>query len=256
MFVGYQEDLTKMSESVSEIFLNVKEQGRKALAVLIDPDTQDASLLPRIAETIESAGVNIILFGGSLLTQFELDDKIGFLKENTSAKVLSYPSSAQQVSAKADAILFLSLMSGRNPELLIGQQVIAAPLIKRLGLEAISTGYMLVDGGRPTTASYMSGTFPIPYDKPEIAACTAMAGEMLGLRNIYMDAGSGAQNAISSEMISAVRNTVNTPLIVGGGIRTEEKAVEVCEAGADIIVVGNAVEKNPLLIKELTQAIR
>lgn len=256
MFVGYQEDLTKMSESVSEIFLNVKEQGRKELAVLIDPDTQDASLLPRIAETIESAGVNIILFGGSLLTQFELDDKIGFLKENTSAKVVSYPSSAQQVSAKADAILFLSLISGRNPELLIGQQVIAAPLIKRLGLEAVSTGYMLVDGGRPTTASYMSGTFPIPYDKPEIAACTAMAGEMLGLGNIYMDAGSGAQNAISSEMISAVRNTVNTPLIVGGGIRTEEKAVEVCEAGADIIVVGNAVEKNPLLIKELIQAIR
>ena len=256
MFVGYQEDLTKMSESVSEIFLNVKEQGRKELAVLIDPDTQDTSLLPRIAETIESAGVNIILFGGSLLTQFELDDKIGFLKDNTSAKVVSYPSSAQQVSAKADAILFLSLISGRNPELLIGQQVIAAPLIKRLGLEAISTGYMLVDGGRPTTASYMSGTFPIPYDKPEIAACTAMAGEMLGLGNIYMDAGSGAQNAISSEMISAVRNTVNTPLIVGGGIRTEEKAVEVCEAGADIIVVGNAVEKNPLLIKELTQAIR
>lgn len=256
MFVGYQEDFTKMSESVSEIFLNVKEQGRKELAVLVDPDTQDASLLPRIAETIESAGVNIILFGGSLLTQFELDDKIGFLKDNTSAKVVSYPSSAQQVSAKADAILFLSLISGRNPELLIGQQVIAAPLIKRLGLEAISTGYMLVDGGRPTTASYMSGTFPIPYDKPEIAACTAMAGEMLGLRHIYMDAGSGAQNAISSEMISAVRNTVNTPLIVGGGIRTEEKAVEVCEAGADIIVVGNAVEKNPLLIQELTQAIR
>jgi len=115
---------------------------------------------------------------------------------------------------------------------------------------------MLVDGGRPTTASYMSGTFPIPYDKPEIAACTAMAGEMLGLRNIYMDAGSGAQNAISSEMISAVRQSVNTPIIVGGGIRTEEKAIEACEAGADIIVVGNAVEKNPLLIKELVQAIK
>jgi phosphoglycerol geranylgeranyltransferase len=256
MFVDYQEDLTKMSESVSEIFLDIKNTGTKELAVLIDPDTPDASLLPRIAETIESAGVRIVLFGGSLLTQFELDDKIGFLKENTSAKIISYPSSAQQVSAKADAILFLSLISGRNPELLIGQQVIAAPLIKRLGLEAISTGYMLVDGGRPTTASYMSGTFPIPYDKPEIAACTAMAGEMLGLRNIYMDAGSGAQNAISSEMISAVRQSVNTPIIVGGGIRTEEKAIEACEAGADIIVVGNAVEKNPLLIKELVQAIK
>lgn len=256
MFVGSQYDLTKMSETVSEIFLDIKNKGKKELAVLIDPDMPSTDMLPRMAGSLEQAGINIVLFGGSLLTQFELDEKISFLKENTSAKIISYPSSVQQVSAKADAILFLSLISGRNPELLIGQQVIAAPLIKRLGVEPISTGYMLVDAGRPTTASYMSGTLPIPYDKPEIAACTAMAGEMLGLRNIYMDAGSGAQKAISSEMISAVRQAVNTPIIVGGGIRTEEKAIELCEAGADIIVVGNAIEKNPLLIKELAQAIR
>jgi putative glycerol-1-phosphate prenyltransferase len=256
MFVGSQEDLTKMSKSVSELFLDVKMSGSKELAVLIDPDTPDKDALAKVADSVESAGVKIILFGGSLLTQFELDEKIDFLKNRTSAKVITYPSSAQQISAKADAILFLSLISGRNPELLIGQQVIAAPLIKRLGLEAISTGYMLVDGGRPTTASYMSGSMPIPRDKPEIAACTAMAGEMLGMKNIYMDAGSGAQEAISSSMISTVRNSVNLPILVGGGIRTEDAAVSACEAGADIIVVGNAIEKNPLLVKELVSAIK
>ncbi len=245
-----------MTNTVSKIFTRLKVQNRKQLAVLIDPDTPDEKLLGKLAETVEKAKIELVFFGGSLLTQFELDEKIDFLKKHTSAKIITYPSGVQQISAKADALLFLSLISGRNPELLIGQQVIAAPFIKKLGLETLSTGYMLVDGGRPTTASYMSGTLPIPFDKPEIAACTAMAGEMLGLKHIFLDTGSGAQNHVSLEMVAAVRKSIDLPIIVGGGIKTADAATDICNAGADVIVVGNATEKNPLLIGEIAAALR
>ena len=160
-----------------------------------------------------------------------------------------------QVNTKADAVFLLSLISGRNPELLIGQHVIAAPMLKQSGLEIISTGYLLVNGGVPTTVSYISNTTPVPADKNDIAVCTAMAGEMLGLKVLYMDAGSGAQQAIRPSMIKAVRENVNVPIIVGGGITTPEKAMESCKAGADIIVVGNAIEKDTSLIMRMASAI-
>src|SRR5262249_14932797 len=144
---------------------------------------------------------------------------------------------------KADAILFLSLISGRNPEMLIGKHVTAAPLLKKSSLEVIPTGYMLVDPGHPTSVSYMSNTLPIPHDKNDIATCTAIAGEMLGLKLIFMDAGSGARTSINSSMIAAVRKELSLPLIVGGGIKTAERALEACNAGADVIVVGNSIEK-------------
>jgi putative glycerol-1-phosphate prenyltransferase len=162
----------------------------------------------------------------------------------------------QQVSSGADAILFLSLISGRNPELLIGQHVLAAPMIKQANLEVLSTGYMLVDGGRPTTASYISGTLPLPADKPDIAACTALAGTMLGLSHIYLDAGSGALNPVSVDMIQAVREMVDVPLIVGGGIRDCDAAVDRAQAGADVVVVGNITEKKPLVIQEIAKAFK
>jgi putative glycerol-1-phosphate prenyltransferase len=160
-----------------------------------------------------------------------------------------------QISGYADAILFLSLISGRNPDLLIGNQVLAAPLLKSGNLEVISTGYILVDPGHPTSVSYMSNTLPIPYDKPDIAVCTAMAGELIGMKLIYMDAGSGARSPISKTMIEAVSKSVALPLIVGGGIRSPEKAMELCLAGADVIVVGNAIEKDPALLNELADAV-
>lgn len=245
-----------MSQVVSDILLSARTHNKKMLAVLIDPDKPDDVLLAELLSVIQESSIELIFFGGSLLTEFELDTKIKSIKEKVSAKVVTFPSGVQQVSSQADAILFLSLISGRNPELLIGQQVVAAPLIRKKGVESLATGYILVDGGKPTTASYMSGTLPIPADKPDIAACTAMAGEMLGLRHIYMDAGSGAQNSISAKMITAVRKSVGVPLIVGGGIRDAEKAVELAEAGADVLVVGNATEKNPLLIKEIAKALK
>jgi phosphoglycerol geranylgeranyltransferase len=169
--------------------------------------------------------------------------------------VILFPGSPSQLSKYADALLYLSLISGRNPELLIGQHVISAPFVRKSGLEIMPTGYMVVDGGAPTTVSYISNASPIPADKNEIALCTAMAGEMLGMRLIYMDAGSGAKRAITEAMIEKVAKNIEVPLIVGGGITTPEKAYLNCKAGADIIVVGNAIEKDPTLIAEISAAI-
>ncbi|MET0462349.1 MAG: geranylgeranylglyceryl/heptaprenylglyceryl phosphate synthase, partial [Chitinophagaceae bacterium] len=155
----------------------------------------------------------------------------------------------------ADALLYLSLISGRNPELLIGQHVVSAPAVRQSGLEIMSTGYIVIDGGAPTTVSYISNAAPVPADKNEIAMCTAMAGEMLGMKLIYMDAGSGARRAISESMIEAVSKSISTPLIIGGGITQPEKAYLNCKAGADVIVVGNAIEKDASLIREMSDAI-
>ena len=160
-----------------------------------------------------------------------------------------------QVNDKADGILFLSLISGRNAEMLIGRQVITAPILKQSSLEVLPTGYMLIDSGKPTTVSYMSNTTPIPAEKNAVAACTAMAGEMLGLKLIFMDGGSGALNPISEKMIATVSQSVDIPLIIGGGISSGEKAITNCKAGADIIVVGNAIEKDENLISEIANAV-
>ena len=160
-----------------------------------------------------------------------------------------------QINQNADGILFLSLISGRNAELLIGKQVITAPILKQTDLEVISTGYMLVDSEKPTTASYMSNTIPIPRDKIGIATSTAIAGEYLGLKLIYMDGGSGAEQPIKTDMIKKVSSSIKIPLIIGGGICSSKKAIENCKAGADLIVVGNAIEKDHSLISDISKAI-
>jgi putative glycerol-1-phosphate prenyltransferase len=147
------------------------------------------------------------------------------------------------------------LISGRNPELLIGQHVVSAPAVRKSGLEILSTGYMLIDGGAPTTVSYITNSLPIPADKYEIALCTALAGEMLGMKLIYMDAGSGARRPIPIEMIERVAQVIESPLIVGGGIRDPEKVYLNARAGADLIVVGNAIEKNTRLLSEMSAAL-
>jgi putative glycerol-1-phosphate prenyltransferase len=177
------------------------------------------------------------------------------MKSKSNIPAILFPGNSFQLSYKADAILFLSLISGRNAELLIGNHVISAPFLKVSPLEIIPTGYMLIEGGVMTSVQYMSNTNPIPNTKPDIAMCTAMAGEMLGLKQIYMDAGSGAQKPVSAEMITAVSSTISIPLIVGGGIKSPEQASINVAAGADVIVVGNAIEKDPSLIKEISAAI-
>ncbi len=184
-----------------------------------------------------------------------LADTVSYIKSETDIPVVLFPGNAMQVDNQADAILFLSLISGRNPEFLIGQHVVAAPMLKRLPLEVLPTGYILVNDSQNSSVAYVSNTTPIPFDKYAIAASTAMAGEMLGMRNIYLDAGSGASSPIPPRMIAAVRRNIDTPLIVGGGINTVEKAKQSLEAGADLIVIGNAIEKNPELMIRVSEFI-
>ena len=224
------------------------------LAVLIDPD--HLTNLDRCVQRCNESAVDLIFLGGSLVSSGTISEAIVRIKELTDIPVIIFPGDELQIDARADALLLLSLISGRNPELLIGKQVVAAPYLKKSGLETISTGYMLIDGGRVTTASYMSGTSPIPADKPEIAMCTAMAGEMLGLKLIYMDAGSGAAQPVSPGMIRSVREGVEVPVVVGGGIRSTQQAVEAWNSGADIVVVGNAIEEDNTLITDLMNALQ
>lgn len=229
---------------------------KKQLAVLIDPDKLTAESLINTINQCNISKVDFIFYGGSILHEpAKFDLFLSEMKQHTQIPILLFPGSSMQVSKNADGLLLLSLISGRNPEYLIGQHVIAAPYIKESGIEIISTGYILIESGKSTTVSYISNTTPIPSDKPEIAACTALAGEMLGLKIIYLDAGSGAQNCIGSETISKVKKTISCPLIIGGGINTIEKAKNACNAGADIIVVGNAFEKSPELIMQIKEAI-
>lgn len=225
------------------------------LSVLIDPDNQSEKSLHKMTDQINTCKVDLILIGGSLLLENQFEKTIAILKKNTSVPVIIFPGNNYQVSKAADAILLLSLISGRNPEYLIGQHVVAAPQIRESRLEVIPTGYMLIDGGRVSTTSYMTQTVPIPHDKADIAVATAMAGEMLGLKSIYMEAGSGARNCISVEMLQAVKKAVSIPVIVGGGIRTPEQAEELTEAGANMIVVGNILEKQPELLMEISLAV-
>ncbi|MBJ10693.1 MAG: geranylgeranylglyceryl/heptaprenylglyceryl phosphate synthase [Flavobacteriales bacterium] len=232
-----------------------RKAGKKLFAILIDPDKQSKEELKQIVEKAKSAKVDLFFVGGSLLTNDSLDSCLKTLKSESDIPVILFPGNAMQVNDKADAILFLSLISGRNAEMLIGKQVITAPILKQSSLEVLPTGYILIDSGKPTTVSYMSNTTPIPHEKNAVAACTAMAGEMLGLKCIFMDGGSGALNPISEKMIANVRQSVDTPLIIGGGINSGKKAAANCEAGADVIVVGNAIEKDENLIEEIANAI-
>jgi phosphoglycerol geranylgeranyltransferase len=232
-----------------------RRRGRRRFAVLVDPDESDERACLRTGRLAAENGVDFLLVGGSLVVEDQLDACVRALRQASGLPVVLFPGSIRQISPSADALLLLSLISGRNADLLIGQHVLAAPYLKRSGLELLPTGYLLIDGGAPTTVSYISGTQPIPRDKPGIAATTALAGEQLGLRLIYLDAGSGARYAIPPETIQAVRQTVDLPLIVGGGIRNPEAAARAAQAGADVVVVGNALEQDPGLVRELSLAV-
>ncbi|MBS1752166.1 MAG: geranylgeranylglyceryl/heptaprenylglyceryl phosphate synthase [Bacteroidetes bacterium] len=244
-----------MTNRIYQGIVTKKKEGKKSLAVLIDPDKVDEQKISELMILTNEAKVDYLLVGGSLVISNHLDEVVSQIKRGSNIPVILFPGSPSQVTPYADALLYLSLISGRNPELLIGQHVISAPVVKQSRLEIISTGYMVIDGGAPTTVSYISNAAPIPSDKNEIAMCTAMAGEMLGMKLIYMDAGSGARRAVSENMIEKVAGVIETPLVVGGGVTDPEKAYRNCKAGADLIVVGNAIEKDPSLIREMSAAV-
>lgn len=228
---------------------------KKQLAVLIDPDKSTSKSLLKLIQLSNDMDVDYFFVGGSLMTGGDLDKTIGFIKNNSVIPVVLFPGHYTQVNPKADAILLLSLVSSRNPDMLIGQHVTAAPYLKQSNLEILSTAYLLIDGGKITTASYISNSMPIPSDKSEIAASTAMAAEMLGMKLTYLDAGSGANTPVPAEMIQAVKANTDTPLIIGGGLTTTKKAVDALKAGADIVVVGNALEKTPNLLNDIAAGI-
>ena len=229
--------------------------GKKKFAVLVDPDKSTLAKIKKIATISENFAVDFIFYGGSLLTEDNHEKFISVLKDYCSIPVILFPGNYLQINRKADGILLLSLISGRNPEMLIGKHVIAAPYLRASNLEIIPTGYMLIESGKSTTVSYISNTTPIPADKDDIAVCTAMAGEMLGLKLIYMDAGSGALNPVSLSMIQKVRKNISLPLVIGGGIKTSGQAAAISQAGADLVVIGNAFENNSPLIAQISEAI-
>lgn len=237
------------TQKIYQQFLRAKEAGRKQLAVLIDPDK--AQNLPELIALSIELGIDFFFIGGSLLLNPGLDALLEQLRRESKIPTVLFPGSSRQLSYRADAILFLSLISGRNAELLIGKHVEVAPFLKASPLEVLPTGYMLIDGGKPSSVSYMSNTNPIPADKTDIALCTALAGEMLGLRLLYMDAGSGALQPIAPNMIEAISQAIDIPLIIGGGIRSAEAAQAAFDAGADVLVVGNALEQSPQLLRDI-----
>lgn len=224
---------------------------KKQLALLIDPDKVDNEQLANICKQLKKSTFNLILVGGSLV-QNDLDSVIVFLKKHTSLPIYLFPGNAMQLSNKADGIFFLSLVSGRNPEYLIGQQVIAAPILKRMQLDVVSVAYMLIESGRTTSVEYMSNTKPIPSDKIDIIVATALAAEFLGFKMIYLEAGSGALHAVSPEIIKRVAEQVRIPIIVGGGIRNKTTVNDCYQAGASMVVIGSVIEQDANKINEFS----
>jgi len=236
------------------IYKQIQHSKKKLFALLIDPDKQTAKQLEIVANSAQQAKVDFIFVGGSLISS-NFENCIIVLKQNCRLPIIIFPGNLLQISTQADAILFLMLISGRNPEFLIGNHVLAAPVLQKTTLEIISTGYILINCGHPTSVQYMSNTQAIPYNKPEIAAATALAGEMLGNKLIYLEGGSGADKPVSTEMIRTVKSQITVPLIVGGGLKQVPQIEAVCQAGADIIVCGTAIENNTDLLQQFAEAV-
>ncbi|MFP4555880.1 MAG: geranylgeranylglyceryl/heptaprenylglyceryl phosphate synthase [Bacteroidales bacterium] len=224
-------------------------------ALLVDPDKHNPDSLSSLANHAEVCGVDFFLLGGSLIKR-GMEETLIVLKASASIPVILFPGSVFQLCSGADGILLLSLISGRNPEFLIGNHVVAAHAIKNSGMEVIPTGYILIDTGKPTSVQYMSGTMPIPGNKSDIVVATAIAGEQLGNKAIYLEGGSGAQGSISTEIIKDVKHSVDIPIVVGGGIRTPQQVLRARKAGASMIVVGSAIEQNLQLLQDLVFASR
>lgn len=230
--------------------IQARREKRKLLALLLDPDKCTEAQIEKLGTILKDFPPQLLLVGGSLISA-PIAPLVEQLKKKFGQEVLLYPGSPTHLCPNVDAVLFLSMLSGRNPELLIGHHVVAAPYIRRHGIEPIATGYLLIDGGVSTSVEYISQTRPMPADKTDIICATAMAGEMLGMQLLYLDAGSGALNPIAPETLKAVRSCTSLPLMAGGGITTPELLQKAFAAGADVVVVGNVLEKDPLLLREL-----
>jgi|SRR6056297_1414725 len=224
----------------------------RKLAILVDPDKVDEQRIHQLFSAPGIEEVNYILVGGSLLFN-NLEHTLELIRKQTKLPLILFPGSAFQISSNADAIMLLNLISGRNPDFLIGHHVVAAPMLKKCNLPVLSTGYMLFDCGKPTSVQYMSNTAPLPDHKPDLAVATALAGEMIGMRQLYLEAGSGAEHPVPDNIIKQVTDAVQIPVIVGGGVRTAQQARTIWNAGANMLVVGNGIERNPGFIADLVK---
>jgi len=231
--------------SIYQDILEKKKKNELMIAALIDPDSTDIKNVKDLVNTFKKSRIDYIFIGGSTTWENDFIEFVKVVKTHSSQPVVIFPGSSNQISEDADAILFLSLVSGKNPEYLIGEQTKAAPILKKLDIEVIPTGYLLIDGGNTTTVEFISGTKPVPQNKHEIARTIAYAAELLGMKLIYLDCGSGAKIPVSNSLIKSVKDYINIPLIVGGGIRDIKEIKEKHQAGADIIVIGSALEDDP-----------
>ncbi len=225
-------------------FFDAKRNGQKLLAILLDPDKIDWKNLNLLIFKINQSSATYIFIGGSIVKSNRLDELILSIKEKCKLPIVLFPGNPSQISDKADAILFLSLISGRDPNYLIEHQINAVPILEKTSLEIISTGYILIESGSETAVERVSNTRPMPNSNVYYISQTAKAGEMIGNKLIYLEAGSGAKNAVSLEVIRSVSKRISVPLIVGGGIRSKTQIEEAFNAGADLIVIGTAFEND------------
>jgi putative glycerol-1-phosphate prenyltransferase len=222
---------------------------KKSIALLLDPDKAKGDSLQKILRIAEECKTDYILTGGSL-TFNSIDNLIDTVKKSCPIPIILFPGNLLQLTHKADAILLLSLISGRNPEFLIGNHIIAAPFLKDVKEKIVPVGYILISCGTKTSVEYMSQTEAIPAEKTEIVVATALAGEMMGLRMIYLEGGSGSTRPVPLKTVKAVRENVSIPVAVGGGITDKNEVKEFFAAGADLIILGNGCENNPALLRE------
>lgn len=234
------------------IYNSIISKNNKKLAILIDPGKKNDESLQETIKIANQAKVDFILVGGSLVSEY-INDVVNVIKKGSEIPVILFPGNLMQLSNNADGILLLSLISGRNPDYLIGNHVLAASYLKNSRLEIIPTGYILIGTQCTSSVEYISNTKPIPADKPELIVATAIAGELMGNRIIYLEAGSGSCSRIKRNIISEVRQNISVPLVVGGGVKTRDDIKDIFEAGADIIVVGSAIEDNPAMIKTFAE---
>jgi len=245
-----------MKETIFNYLLSVKEEKGAGYIVLIDPDKNSEKSLEEKISKINECGVDAIFVGGSLILDNNCEKRVKMIKSLSKLPIIFFPGGISQLNKYYDAMLFMSILSGRNPHYLIGEQVIAAPIVKDLGIETIPTGYLIIDGGSNSSVQFMSGSNPIPTEKPDILVAHALAAQYLGKKIVYLESGSGAKNAIPNHLIEAVKSYIEIPIIVGGGIRTPESAYEKVQAGANFVVTGTAIEDdNTNIIKEFADAI-
>ncbi len=240
-----------------KVFKQIMEMPKPAYFILIDPDKMECEVAVKLIQEAQDCGVSAALIGSSILLDAGLDQYIKNIKAKASIPIIIFPGILNSISVSADAILFLNMISSRNPQLLIGEHVRAAPLIKKYSLEAISTAYILIESGNLTSVQYMSNSLPIPADKADIVVAHVLAAEYMGMKMVYLEAGSGALRSVPAKVISAVKSKTGLPVIVGGGINSAEDALSKVESGADIIVTGTALERDDSLevMKDISETL-